>query len=402
MRTSFFNKNIYLLAATNCINTIYNIFFSTFLISFLFTKTKENITDIGIFYMLCFGMVGGLAYLTGNWIKRGNRLLMYQLGIVSTFLFFVAFLFLQDNLVHYIPVCGAVYGLIMSFKSFPYNLIVADNIPASKIIAYKGYVESLKNILKIITPIAFGVFLTNIPYFRTIGFLVVLSVVEFALFSQIKASPQKQLPAFNIRSFLEKTKYYSFLKHMYKIEFCRGMTIEGTLKTIITLYIIYLFKTDFNLGLISSLFYGITIVLSFIFGRKCDYRHFVKILMITALFVVFSLIIFILKPAQATFIIYNLGFVVAMQFLLIIADISMFNISNLPEIKSIKNEYFVVRELFLNLGRLVSYVILLIACMYDDFVILKYLLGFFTIFLVIMCYNCIQLNRYFLNKIKIQ
>ena len=88
-----------------------------------------------------------LAYLTGNWIKRGNRLLMYQLGIITTFIGFMFFIYLQDDIINYIPFCGIVFGIIMSCKAFPFNLIVADNVPASKMITFKGYLESLKNII---------------------------------------------------------------------------------------------------------------------------------------------------------------------------------------------------------------------------------------------------------------
>lgn len=65
------NTNLYFLVATNCINKIYDIFMGMFLVSFLFKQTKENVSDIGFYHIMCYLAVSVLAYLTGNWIKRG-------------------------------------------------------------------------------------------------------------------------------------------------------------------------------------------------------------------------------------------------------------------------------------------------------------------------------------------
>ncbi len=389
------NKNPYVLIITNCINKIYDIFLGMFIVSFLFRHTKESITDISIYHLICYIFVALLAYFTGNWIKRGNRLLMYQLGIITTFIGFMFFIYLQNNLVNYIPLCGIVYGIIMSFKAFPFNLIVTDNIPASQMIAFKGYLESIKNFIRIASPLILGFFLTFDSYFKTVTFLAFLSVVEFISFSCIKAPARKELPCMDIKTFWQKTKNLTYVRQLYKIEFCRGMTIDGTLSTLITIYTIYLFKTDFNLGIISSSFYGITMLLNLFFGRYCKYSHFVRILMLAAILVISSVLIFIFAPNKVSFILYNFCFIVVTQFMRVIVDINMFNVSNLPEVIEYKNEYFVIRELFLGLGRIISYMMLLFFGLYGNFEILQYFLLFLTIFVALMSLNGIRLNHYF-------
>ena len=389
------NKNTYLLIVTNCINKIYDIFLGMFMVSFLFRQTDESVTDIGIYHLACYIFVAILAYVTGNWIKRGNRLFMYQLGIVTIFIGFMFFIYLQDDIINYIPFCGIVYGIIMSCKAFPFNLIVTDNVPASKMIAFKGYLESIKNVIRVASPLILGFFLTFDSYFKTVAFLAFLSVFEFVLFSMIKAPARKDLPPMKIKTFWQKTKDLAYVKQLYKIEFCRGMTLDGTLSTLITLYTIYLFKTDFKLGLISSAFYGVTILLNFLFGRCCKYHHFVKILLLAAILIISSVLVFIFVPNKISFIFYNFCFIVVTQFMRVIVDINMFNVSNLPEVIEYKNEYFVIRELFLGLGRIISYTMLLMFGLYGNFEMLQYFLLFLTIFVALMSLNGIRLNHYF-------
>lgn len=85
----------------------------------------------------------------------------------------------------------------------------------------------------------------------------------------------------------------------------------------------------------------------------------------------------------------------------VIVDINMFNVSNLPEVIKFKNEYFVIRELFLGLGRIVSYTMLLVFGLYGNFETLQYFLLFLTLFVAQMGLNGIRLNRYF-GKVAIE
>jgi len=394
------NKNIYFLTGLNCLNNVYNIFFGMFMISFLFKQAQKNIVDISFFQISCYFIVGLMAYLTGNWVKRGNRMLMYKIGIISTFIFFTSFLLLQEKIINYILLYGALFGLITAFKAFPFNLIVADSIDATKMIAFKGYLESLNMIVRVVSPVLLGYFFATDSYFNTIAFFVFLSLIEFVLACYVEAPAQKDAPKMNIKKFWQAAKQLKFLHYLYKTEFYRGITLAGALATLITVYTVYLFHTDFNLGLINSIFFGITVVLNFLFGRYCQYRHFIYILTTTAVFVVSSVVIFVLFPNKATFIFYNFCFVVINQFLNTIMDINLYNVSNLPEVSEHKNEYFIARELFLGLGRILSYGFLLIIGLFNNYDLLKYLLLFLTLFMTFMSISSIKLNKYFLRSDK--
>ena len=249
------NRNIFFLIATNCINKVFDVFMAVFMVSFLFKTTTGNVTQIGIYNLVCGLTVGGLAYLTGDWLKRGSRLLMYKIGIVATFIFMCGFVFLQDAIVNHIVLFGALYGVMMAFKSFPNNLIQAETISQKNLIKFKGYNEAMKNIVRIAAPVALGFFLTMDSYFHTIGFLAALAVAEFIVFSQIRLNQNKREKRFELRQFFKHWSKIPVLKYLDYAEFCRGVTVDGALGTLITIYTVYLFKTDFSLGVLGSSFY---------------------------------------------------------------------------------------------------------------------------------------------------
>lgn len=364
-----------------------------FMVSFLFKTTTGNVAGIGVFNIVCGLMVGALAYLTGDWLKRGNRLLMYKLGIVATFIFMCGFVFFQDAIINHLILFGALYGVMMAFKSFPNNLIQAETISSQNLIKFKGYNEAMKNIVRIAAPIGLGFFLTMDSYFHTIGFLAALAIAEFIVFSQIRIARPRRKSRFDLRRFFRIWSKVPVLKYLDYAEFCRGVTVDGALGTLITIYTVYLFKTDFSLGILGSSFYVVSIVLSLLFGRICRAHHFTRILLTTGAVSVLSLALFIAVPNMASFIFYNFCFTVAMAFVRIIEDINIIKISFLPKIASRRVEYFAGRELVLCSGRTFSYGALIIIGLIGNFDLLKYLLLFFTLFLLIMCINCARMNQ---------
>ena len=386
------NKNILFLILTNCINKVFDVFMAVFVISFLFNHT-DDIVQIGIYNIVCGLVVGALAYLTGNWLKRGSRLLMYKIGIIATFLFMCAFVFFRDTMVNHVVLFGALYGVMMAFKSFPNNLIRAESISAQNLIKFQGYNEALKNIVRIAAPVVLGFFLTMDSYFRTVEFLAFLALAEFVVFSQIKIAPQRAEKRFELKKVANQWRAIPILKYLDWAEFCRGATVDGALGTLITIYAAYLFKTDLNLGILGSAFYIVSIVLSFLFGRICKSHHFVKILLLSGAMSILSVLLFIIVPDMASFIFYNFCFTVAVAFVRIIEDINIIKISYLPKIAPRRVEYFAMRELILCLGRFFGYGIMIIVGIFGSFVLLKYLLLGLTLFLCIMCISCARMSH---------
>jgi hypothetical protein len=89
------DKNAKILIATDCLRTINNIFMETFFLAFLFKYSRYDIRAIGIYHVLAYATMIVMAYFTGNWVKRGNRILMYRMGIIVTFFYMVLFVILK-------------------------------------------------------------------------------------------------------------------------------------------------------------------------------------------------------------------------------------------------------------------------------------------------------------------
>jgi len=391
------NRNISFLILTNCINKIFDVFMTVFVISFMFNHS-ENVEQIGTYNIIRGLVVGLLAYLTGSWLKRGGRLLMYKIGILTTFVFMCAFALFSDVMVQHIVLFGTLYGVMLAFKSFPNNLIRAEYISRHNLIKFQGYNEAAKNIVNIAAPVVLGFFLTMNSYLYTIEFLAFLSLIEFIVFSQIKIKKQQTKKHFEFKKLLMQLRTIPFFKYVKYAEFCRGLTVDGALGTLITIYAVLLFKTDLNLGIMGACFYAISIALGLLFTRICKSHYFAKILLFSGFMSILSILVFVVMPHMAPFVFYNLCFSVALMFVRIIGDINIIKTSYLPKISSQRVEFFALREIILGVGRVLGYDIMVLVCVLGNILWLKYLLLCLTVFLMLACINCARVSNLFNNK----
>ena len=82
-----------------------------------------------------------------------------------------------------------------------------------------------------------------------------------------------------------------------------------------------------------------------------------------------------------------------------ITSVNMFNGANIQGVKMLfKTEYFAVREMFLNMGRLVGFFGLLIVASYQNFELLRYFLLLLTLFTAVMGFCSVLINKTLFQK----
>ena len=99
----------------------------------------------------------------------------------------------------------------------------------------------------------------------------------------------------------------------------------------------------------------------YIFAKayKDKYKKFILCFSLVFLFVSFALVMNNIN--MNSIILYNISYYIFMNIILKITEVNLFDYSNKKEYKDKYNtEYFIFRELFLNIGRILGYILLLI------------------------------------------
>lgn len=367
------NKNSWLLIIINTIHTIINLFYSTFLVAYFLNITNNNIIPASLFYIFTYLLLMVGFTLIGPLVKNGKKLFLYRLSFFTNALLLLSIIYLKENIIDHIWILGLILGLEKMFYWFPQNLLISQFANGNQIIKYTGYSYVFSGITKIIMPIILGYLITLNSFINTAIIVLVLTIIQLFLSFFLKETLSKA-KKFNIKALWILATRREKIKNSLKIELLKGTVLDIT-DILIVLYIIYMFKTNLNLGIFTSIFAISAVTIDYILGKYCNFTSFKKILFFSSLMVVIATSYFVFDTTKISFIFYNLIFASAGEALRTITEINMYKIS---QDKSIivhyRAEYIALREFVLNFGRIIGFgVIILISLIGGDY-LLKYLI----------------------------
>lgn len=394
------NNNIKWIGVIDCFYTVLRVFTDTFLIAYLFRISEQNILNIAMYYFSVHAFVAIAAFFSFPYLKQGFMVRVYRLGIVTNFLLFFFVYITGDNAKNYIEFLGMFFGLTISLRGLSRIVLTSENVSETQMIKFRGYIEVIKGILRVGVPFILGLFLSFDSFYQIVQVLSVLLLLEYASTYRIKEKPKNKQIRMETLNFLRTIRHNKTVLKSYYMDICRGLTVEGIYPVVITLYVVYLFKTDFKLGAITSFFYVVTLIVNYLFGKYCRYGYFAKVTITASIIAVMCSCLFIVYPNHLSFIIYNFSAVTAVQSLWLVTEVNMFNIANLENVQKYKNEYFLVREMIMTVGKMIGISALIVIGIYKNFDTLKYLLLILTVAIFLMGYYATAINKSMFGKHK--
>ncbi len=186
---------------------------------------------------------------------------------------------------------------------------------------------------------------------------------------------------------------------MFKTEFLKGFNIsDGVLTTVVTVLILNAFKTDMNLGIITSASSILTIVLSYLYSKFFKEKNDKIVILTCSTLPVLCLFILLGITNNITLILYYVVYQVLLNLLVMIMDIRLFNLSNIKLIREDNQvEFWAIREGILNIGRILGYFILFIIVILKKDQYLNYFMIFLTLTIPIMGYTITKVKKH--NKV---
>lgn len=171
---------------------------------------------------------------------------------------------------------------------------------------------------------------------------------------------------------------------------------DGALGTLITILIFNVFKTNMNLGIISSISTVLSIIAIKLYGKYSKNKSDKKALIISSIIPVISVFIVLMNTNNITIIIYSFCYEIFVNGILSLSrTIRLFNMSDSSIIqKDDQSEFFSLREGILNFGRIVSYTILLIAGISSNVVMLNFALIILTLSIPLMGYILKDIEKF--------
>lgn len=349
-------NNYKVLFSLRVLKSMLNIFVESFLVLYFLDLSASNILPFGIYKLVSVTTIFFTIFSLRNLSKSKYRVNLLKIGIGLEFIYFLTILLWREKIVDYMYFLGILYGLEEGFYFSVYNIFESDGIKNEERAKFNGMYTAVKSILAIVFPILMGTYIFTSGFLNSLMVVLAIVVIKIILSFQYKDNNVPTQPKTNFAEYSKIVKQNRIIRQFYKLKFYGGLTYsEGAFSSIVTIYIIKIFSNSLSLGICTSLFSIITILLGLIFAKFMKPENYSRNIKIVTTFTVLSLFAMITNCNIYTVVIFNFCQTISKKLTELINSTNEFNLANVAEVKKeYKVEYFVGMELFLFIGRVIS------------------------------------------------
>lgn len=366
-------------------------FVDSFLVLYFLTLSNSNIIPLATYKIVAMFVVFITIFLLRNICKSKYRIHLLRIGIILDFVYFLSLIILKEKVINYIYVVGILYGLEEGVYFSVYNMFESDGVSNKERAKFMGYYSALSSILAILFPIIFGSLIKGTGFINTVIVVLVIVLIRIILSFLFKDSNMPSSNKTNLKEYTKIVKNSKEIRGLYKVYFYTGLTYsEGAFQSIITIYIIKVFSDSFSLGIFTSIFSLISCLIGILFVKMLKEDKYSKLIGISMLFTIVSLIVMVVHCNAITIILFNFFQTISKKLRNLINEKSEYDLANLKEVKKeYKVEYFLGNEFFLFLGRTISQLIFILMA----FVNPLYIIPIFVVFLIMLTISSVKLQR---------
>ena len=379
----------------DAIKKIMTIFLGPFLTAYFISTSTNSILNIAIYYIFTYATMALSTLVVAALAEKRNRIKIFRIGIILNFIYILIIILLKEKIINYLPIISILYGISASCYYFPYNLFIINKVKNTERTNYMVKLFITISVVGILFPIIFGSIITITNYILTAVIVLFISLIQIILSFFITDNHNGDLEEYNLKKAWLELKKNKQVINCLAGEFFIGMNIcNGALEIVMVILILNSFKTNINLGIITSIATLLSILVVKIYGLIYNKRDDKKVIIVSSIIPVISLIIFLILKTNTTVIIYKFSYVIFAEILSLVRKIKIFNLSNSKIVnKSNQCEFNAIREVTLNVGRVTGYTLLLLAGLTQSAVVLNIVTIILTLSLLVMSINLTKVKK---------
>ena len=385
-----------IIIAINAIKKVMILFLGPFLTAYFIKKSQESIIDLSIYYIFSYILLGVGSFIVASIIKNKFRVGMFRVGVIFNFIYIMAIIILKEKIVDYLWLISILYGVSSSIYWFSYNLFVINKIDNERRTEYTVKSKIISSIIGVLCPIVLGSIITVTNYELTAIIILIISIVQIILSFMLSPDNKTNLSKFNARQTFDKLKSNKQIRRTSIVEFFIGMNVsDGAIEILMTILILNSFKTDMNLGIITSITTVLSMICVHLYGKIYKKRDDKSLVIASSILPVIAVFILLIWRNNITIIIYNICYVIFTSLLALTREIRLFNISDSYIVdKNNQCEFFALREGILNMGRVIGYTLLLLAGLTNSRFVLSIVMILLTLSIPITGLNITKINKF--------
>lgn len=335
---------------------------NTFVNIYLWKQSGE-FRDLGLYNLSVVVFQPITFILAGRWAKRIDRVIVLRLGVISLALFYLTVLFIGSAASNYLILLGGLLGVGYGFYWLAYNVLTFEVTEPETRDFFNGFLGILTSAGGMIGPIAAGFIISKMEKFTgySIVFGISLGLFTLAVVLSFFLKRRSADGRYFFRRILEERKYNSNWKLITNAHFFQGMR-EGIFAFIISVFVYISTESEMALGTYGLINSGISFLTYYIVTKAIKKKNRKKAIFFGGIALFLSIFIIIFDLTYTKLLIYA-GVIAIAYPLLLVPYLSMTYdvIGSGWKAGEMRIEYIVVREIFLNLGRVFSILTFIVA-----------------------------------------
>lgn len=344
---------------------IFDIFSGVFLTAYFVKISADSLQYLSIYNILVYFMLLIGSFLFGFVMKYGLKLQTMRLGIFMNIIYFLTIVILKEDIINHLPLVALLLGFSASAYWMPMHSITGRRVNNNHRTRYTSLCTLATQITNITIPFLLGSLISVSNFIVAAVAVLVVSVFQIILSFLLSSDPKTATEPLNYKKTMKLIKNDKNIRTLMLSNIFTGLSVSGSaLKMLIMVLIIEFYKTDFNLGVITSIAALISIVLVDLYGRIFRKRNDKIVVFVSCILLIFSLISFIYFRASILLIILYVFYLITSSLLRLMRGVRAYNLSDRKILDGLSSEYWSFLELFLNLGRILGYSMLFIASIF--------------------------------------
>jgi MFS transporter, YQGE family, putative transporter len=328
---------------------------NTFVNIYLWKQSGEFL-DLGI-YNLTVVIFQPLTFiLAGRWAKKIDRVIVLRIGVIFLASFYLSVLFFGENAGNNLVILGALLGIGYGFYWLAFNVLTFEITEPETRDFFNGFLGTLTSAGGMVGPILAGYIISRFTSFQGYTIVFGLSLGLFSL-AVILSFFLKRRPAhgrYFFRRILKERKNNENWRLITNAHFFQGLR-EGTFVFIISVFVFISTGSEFAIGTFGLINSGIAFIGYFLTSRLIKKKYRKRSILAGGLLLYLAIFLIVFDLTYAKLLVYA-GVIAIAYPLLLVPYISMTYdvIGKGWKAAEMRIEYIVVREIFINLGRIVS------------------------------------------------
>lgn len=338
------------------------IFLSNTFVNVYFWKQSGDFLTIAIYNMGIYIAQPLTFILAGKLAKKLERIIVLRLGVIFLSLFFLSVLLIGEKVSTYNYMLGTLLGIGYGFFWLAFNVLTFEITEPDTRDFFNGFLGVLQSFGGMIGPLLAGIVIAKMAknsgytVIFTVSFILFVCAVIVSFFLKRREANGK----FELIAVLKERKANKNWQRILHAHVFEGLR-EGLFLFVISIWVYLVTKSEFQLGVFNFILSAVSVIFYF-FSIKYIKVHLRKKAILYG-----GIILYI----AVYIIVFDVTYIHLLFYAVIIG--SAHPIFNVPYVsmtydvigraryaKEYRVEYIVVRELFTNLGRIISILIFIL------------------------------------------